>query len=619
MKPFFDIFISYRRKGGFETAKHISDLLVHDGYTVSFDLDTLREGSFDTQLLTRIDECEDFIIIIDQHAFDRTLDPDFNPEMDWMRKELSHALLKGKNIIPILLSGASFPHNLPDDIRNVMYKNGPEYSQGYFDAFYQKLKAFLHSKPFERRTAATQNMACVSFYSDKPCYVKEAGKVLGEVKQEGSVIEFQKGTHRLVYVRVDNPSHSYGEEIVIEDAGICQTIDISFMSHPRSLDSREIDHARKILAKMDVCNDKTEFFSLCLEVAETGYPEGLYWLAFAYIHGIGVDVNVREGSRLLKSLLELANKGDVIAQYSVGMCYDDGVDIDTGGECEPDYEEAAKWFSRSAERGFVDAQSELGHLYMYNGSGSEEDEAKGAIWYKRAAEQGDAESQYEVGHCYEFGRGVEEDEAEAVKWYQRSAIQGNAGAQFALGRCYFEGIGVGEDNDNAVKWFKRSAEQGHAEAQYYLGICYYSGLGVPENYKEACKWYRLAAEQDFPSAQSRLGDSYANGEGVKQNFAEALKWFRRAASHEYLSDSHAQYMIGLFYYYGNTVEQDYSEAFEWFQRAAEKGEVDAMWKIATCYMKGRGVSKSRIEALKWFYAIPEEDRQGSVLDLMLED
>ena len=51
----YDIFISYRRRGGFETAKHLYDLLTKDGYRVSFDIDTLRNGDFDTELLRRID------------------------------------------------------------------------------------------------------------------------------------------------------------------------------------------------------------------------------------------------------------------------------------------------------------------------------------------------------------------------------------------------------------------------------------------------------------------------------------------------------------------------------------------------------------------------------------
>ena len=65
----FDIFISYRRQGGYDTAKHLNDLLVRDGYRVSFDIDTLRNGDFDVQLLNRIDQCEDFILIVDEKAY----------------------------------------------------------------------------------------------------------------------------------------------------------------------------------------------------------------------------------------------------------------------------------------------------------------------------------------------------------------------------------------------------------------------------------------------------------------------------------------------------------------------------------------------------------------------
>lgn len=144
----YDIFISYRREGGFETAKHLNDLLVRDGYKVSFDIDTLRSGNFDTQILERIDQCKDFILIVDQHAFDRTLNPNFDSKKDWLRCELAYALKKNKNIIPIFLSGVTdFPNNLPDDIVGVTLKNGPEFNRYHFNSFYDILKKrFLHRK-----------------------------------------------------------------------------------------------------------------------------------------------------------------------------------------------------------------------------------------------------------------------------------------------------------------------------------------------------------------------------------------------------------------------------------------------------------------------------------------
>lgn len=148
MNEHYDIFISYRRDGGYDTAKHLNDLLVRDGYIVSFDIDTLRSGDFDTQLLERIDQCKDFILIVDQHCFDRTLDPRFDPKKDWLRCELAYALKKQKNIIPIFLSGVNgFPDNLPSDVEGVIMKNGPEYNRYHFNAFYEDLKKrFLKSK-----------------------------------------------------------------------------------------------------------------------------------------------------------------------------------------------------------------------------------------------------------------------------------------------------------------------------------------------------------------------------------------------------------------------------------------------------------------------------------------
>lgn len=144
----YDIFISYRREGGYDTAKHLNDLLVRDGYKVSFDIDTLRSGNFDIQLLERIEQCEDFILIVDQHCFDRTLDEKFDPNKDWLRCELAHALKKDKNIIPVFLSNVKgFPDGLPKDIADVVKKNGPEYSRYYFDDFYAVLKKrFLKNK-----------------------------------------------------------------------------------------------------------------------------------------------------------------------------------------------------------------------------------------------------------------------------------------------------------------------------------------------------------------------------------------------------------------------------------------------------------------------------------------
>ena len=137
----YDIFISYRRIGGYDTAKHLYDLLTHDGYNVSFDIDTFKRGDFEIEALKRIDECTDFILILNKEVFDKCLDPGVDKKDDRLRTELAYALEKKKNIIPVMLEGFNdFPRNLPDDIIEISKRNGPKFDRYYFNEFYQRLK-----------------------------------------------------------------------------------------------------------------------------------------------------------------------------------------------------------------------------------------------------------------------------------------------------------------------------------------------------------------------------------------------------------------------------------------------------------------------------------------------
>ena len=142
MSAKYDIFISYRRDGGEYTAKILRDQLEELGYKVFFDVESLRSGDFNTKLYSVIDECRDFLLILSPHALDRCEDQD-----DWVRCEVEHALRAKKNVIPIMLRGFTFPQTLPDSIEALRYKNGLEANAQFFDAFVDRLRQFLHSKP----------------------------------------------------------------------------------------------------------------------------------------------------------------------------------------------------------------------------------------------------------------------------------------------------------------------------------------------------------------------------------------------------------------------------------------------------------------------------------------
>ena len=84
-----------------------------------------------------------------------------------------------------------------------------------------------------------------------------------------------------------------------------------------------------------------------------------------------------------------------------------------------DYEQAVNWYRKSADQGFVDAQFNLGNMYL-RGGGIEQDYTLAYSWFIKAAEQGDAASQYNLGLMYIKGKGVVANMAEAKHWIKKA-------------------------------------------------------------------------------------------------------------------------------------------------------------------------------------------------------
>lgn len=139
----YDIFLSYRRDGGDATAKHIRDALTERGYKVFLDVESLRNGPFNTALYEVIENAKDFVLILPPNGLDRCVNED-----DWVRLEIEHAKACGKNIVPVMLKGFSFPKDLPETIDFIRLQSAPPTLEiNYFDAYVEKLQTFLTSKP----------------------------------------------------------------------------------------------------------------------------------------------------------------------------------------------------------------------------------------------------------------------------------------------------------------------------------------------------------------------------------------------------------------------------------------------------------------------------------------
>jgi len=292
----------------------------------------------------------------------------------------------------------------------------------------------------------------------------------------------------------------------------------------------------------------------------------LFMKGFAFEHGLEVEQDYRKAIHWYC----LANaKGHVDAEYNLGEIY---LEMHLGGE-EVNPVEALKWIIRAASLGSADANRYMGMIF-YNGLGGiPRDYERAAELYQIAAEKGNSLAAYELGLMYRDGRGVPQNYAEAFRLFRRAANQLLVESEFRVGYAYQAGEGVQKDDVKAAIWYRKAAERGYAMAQNNLGTLYATGQGVEQNHIEAAGWYRKAAEQGFDEAQLTWGIILAGGHGVEANPAEGIRWMRLAADQGH---AEAQFRIGYIYASGfGGVSQNDIEALRWFRRAAEQGHEQA--------------------------------------------
>lgn len=131
-----DVFISYRRKGGFYPARLLYTLLEIEHRNPFLDLERLKAGRFDEHIYEILEKCDAVLIILTEGCLDRCVD-----EEDWMRKEIIKALevKKSRNIkiIPVVIDDFEIPKELPDIINfskeNAVYIKPQSFRGGFAD------------------------------------------------------------------------------------------------------------------------------------------------------------------------------------------------------------------------------------------------------------------------------------------------------------------------------------------------------------------------------------------------------------------------------------------------------------------------------------------------------
>lgn len=315
------------------------------------------------------------------------------------------------------------------------------------------------------------------------------------------------------------------------------------------------------------------------------------------------DNNPLLGTKLLQ---QAAEKGNMYAQFLLGVQYMDGTGMEEGW----DWGEANKWFQKAAAQGHIDANVWTYDLQLSFGGLKEENAKEAVKWFKKAVEQ---DSVYVnmacggLGKCYMQGLGVEQDFKKAALYLKRAVVdeEPDADILYYLGWCYFHGKGVTQDYQEAVKWLLRAAEMNQVDAQAMLAACYCGGKGVEKNDEESARWHRRAAEQGLGISASILGSLYTVGKGVEPNFLEAIKWYRRAAEQGNEDVQNCLHECCRVFMERN------EKIVEYYQKATEQNDAEAQYYLGSCYENGQGTEIDIEEANEWYAKAAVQEHEKS--------
>ena len=240
--------------------------------------------------------------------------------------------------------------------------------------------------------------------------------------------------------------------------------------------------------------------------------------------------SLAERDDAVESMRELAENGDIHAQYFMGELYRDGPLL------PPDWVMARYWFDKAAKQGYAAAQYALGKLYLSDDA-SVHDSELGIQWLEHAAYNGNHDASYRLGKEYMRGEAVRKDTRKAMDHIYTSAQAGNPHAQYLLGKLLLQGKMVERDKEEGIQWLSQAAEQGHSYAQCLLER--QSASTAPEVFLAVTRLLHHMANifQDNSLPQSGTGLIHAD-----RKLREQLREKRLAHGHKV--DDHEEQQYG---------------------------------------------------------------------------
>ncbi len=308
----------------------------------------------------------------------------------------------------------------------------------------------------------------------------------------------------------------------------------------------------------------------------------------------------------LETLLQRAQAGDAAAQYALGNAYHLGM-----GGLPRQLLVAMRWYLKAATQGHVDAQVNLGVIFIHEitSAGGSRNPEQARYWFKRAAELGDAQAMVYLARIYLDGDGTAAAPEKACRWLERAGEAGHVDAYNQLG-LLFAGSRVGTpDPQRAALAFERGARLGDQRAQLNLGNCYLTGHGVEQDHARAAEWYRAAADQGLGEAQYNLALLLLSGaEGVAADAAQGVRWLVTAADTGFAP---AQFDLAKRLRTGDLLPADTLQSLHYYHEAADQGHPEAMFSLALMLEVGAGLDRAYPEqAARWYRRLAQEQAHG---------
>lgn len=552
----YDVFISYRREGGGEVARLIYDRLKMADLTVSFDKDTLQSGNFNDELLKRIAECKNFVVILNKGCFDRTLQG-VPREHDWLRIEIASALYNRKNIIPVRMPGFEFPEELPKDIDEIRSKNWVNYDLEYIDAVCAKLKDFMVGGDAISESAHVTDVerSLAGHAADSTVTKVDIEGLIGDdsdfVRSE-ALLAYQRIPRVLPYDELSQIDASWeGAEKSLSRGDFKSAIDgyLETLERARSVTPSSSAFVLRVAADGVDTTDKN-WFAQVLKRAQDRDPDYQYGLGTLYAEGLGVR---QDPAAAIRWFGFASLNGHPAGRAAMGAA------LLSGRGVEVDYVLGRELLEKADAEGVVMACERLGYLHE-KGLGCDRDFDLAKKYYERAVENGCALAVAELGGLYERGDGVEPDSERAEALYLQAAEDDCALALRRLADRRFAQAKDDKTREEALSFCRRAVDQGDVEALVLLGMAYENGWGVAKDLKRAEELYLKAQKEGCPSAEIHLDELRAE----------------------------TQFRKGLLCVEGVGGKRDWQTARQWFTKASDQGHTMAMVWLGLLLQRGLG-------------------------------